>query len=264
MGLLQTSIFIGNSLGPFLGGFMADAFGNRVTFFATSLLLIAAGFIVRIFVKETFLPLRPERLRVRDFIPDVGPLRENRGILILLVLAALIQVGNSIVVPVLPLHIQDIARDAARVGSISGLIIGVSSFASALTAASMGRFAYRIGYARVLFLGFAASGLLHLPQGATGSPWTILIFRTLGALALGMAVPVINALIAGMAARDRQGSVYGLSSAMNAVGLAMGPVIGSAVAMAAGYRAVFFAVAVILGFSAWLTRREVPSAGGKA
>ncbi len=264
MGLLQTAIFIGNSLGPFLGGYMADALGNRFTFFATSLMLIAAGFIVRSFVTETFLPLRPERFRLRDLVPDFPILRENRRILVLIVLAALIQAGNSVVVPVLPLHIQNIARTGAKVGSISGLIIGAGAFASAVSAASMGRFAFRVGYGKLLFFGFAAASALHLPQGVAGDPWSILLFRILSSLALGMTVPAINALIAVTAAKEKQGSIYGLSSAMNAVGMAAGPVIGSAVALVAGYRAVFFASAAILGFSARLTRRGFSSADGGA
>lgn len=257
MGLLQTAIFVGNSLGPFLGGIMADLFGNRVTFFATSLLLASAGIIVRVFVRETFLPLRPEKFHIRNFIPDVRPLFESRSILVLLVLAGLIQVGNSIVVPILPLHIQSITGPGARVGSIAGSIIGVSALASALSAAGMGRFAFRLGYARILFAGFVLSAFFHLPQGIAGTPAGIMIFRTLGAFSLGMAVPVINSLIAGKADKNRQGSIYGLASSMNALGFAAGPIIGASVAMAAGYRAVFFVAAAILACSAWITKRGV-------
>ena len=42
-GLLQMATFLGASLGPLFGGVIADLFGRRVNFFATSVLLLAAA-----------------------------------------------------------------------------------------------------------------------------------------------------------------------------------------------------------------------------
>ena len=40
LGLLQMAVFLGASLGPMFGGVISDAFSHRVTFFATSFLLL--------------------------------------------------------------------------------------------------------------------------------------------------------------------------------------------------------------------------------
>jgi MFS transporter, DHA1 family, multidrug resistance protein len=46
LGLLQMAIFLGASIGPLIGGVIADLVGRRVNFFVTSILLLAAGIIV--------------------------------------------------------------------------------------------------------------------------------------------------------------------------------------------------------------------------
>jgi multiple sugar transport system permease protein len=57
------AIFLGASLGPLVGGFVADLFGLRVNFFATSLLLLAG------------LQSMPENLHRAARIDGAGPLR---------------------------------------------------------------------------------------------------------------------------------------------------------------------------------------------
>jgi DHA1 family multidrug resistance protein-like MFS transporter len=210
--------------------------------------------IVRFWVKEAFLPKRPEKFGIQTLIPDIRPLFESRTILVLVILAGLIQTGISFVLPILPLYVQQIVG-GYKAASTTGLIIGVSAMASALASALASRIAFRIGSARLLFLSFLLAAAFHIPQAFAGSPATLLVFRTLMAIMLGMAIPLINILLAQNTEKSKQGSVYGLAASMNAVGLAAGPMISAVVAVSAGYKAVFFCAAVILAGSAWLTYR---------
>ena len=54
MGLLMVAVYGGTTLGPLLGGLLADVVGFRTTFFITGALLFLGGLIVLLFVKETF------------------------------------------------------------------------------------------------------------------------------------------------------------------------------------------------------------------
>jgi MFS family permease len=54
LGLLQTAVFIGSSVGPMLGGIISDIADLRTTFFITSGLLAAGSFIIICFVHEDF------------------------------------------------------------------------------------------------------------------------------------------------------------------------------------------------------------------
>ncbi|MDR1932166.1 MAG: MFS transporter [Spirochaetales bacterium] len=258
LGLLQTVVSVGNSLGPLMGGFMADSFGHRITFFATSVLLLLAAFIVHRWVREPFLPKRPEKFRAGTFIPDIKPLFESKVILTLVILAGLIQTGISFVVPILPLYVQQIAG-GYKVATTTGIIIGVSAMASAAASAAASRIALRMGSVRLLFLSFFLAAAFHVPQAFAWSSNALLVFRTLTAIMLGMAIPLINILLARNTEKSKQGSIYGLAAATGAVGLAAGPMISAIVAVSAGYRAVFLCAAGILAGSAWLTRRALRS-----
>ncbi|MDR1316960.1 MAG: MFS transporter [Spirochaetales bacterium] len=256
LGLLQTGIALGNSLGPLAGGYLAEAFGNRFAFFITSLLLVAAALIVHFWVKDPFISKRREKFGMRSLIPDFRPLAESRTILTLVILAGLIQMGISFVLPVLPLYVQQITN-GYKVASTTGLIIGVSALASAVASALASRIASRIGYVRLLFFSFFLAAVFHVPQAFAWSGGFLLVFRTLMAVMLGMAIPLINILLAQNTEKSRQGSIYGLASAMYAMGLAAGPMISAVVAIGAGYKAVFLCAALIMAGSAWLTRRSL-------
>ena len=52
LGMIQTAVFVGASIGPFLGGALADLIGYRATFMASSVLFAVGGFIVLFFVQE--------------------------------------------------------------------------------------------------------------------------------------------------------------------------------------------------------------------
>jgi DHA1 family multidrug resistance protein-like MFS transporter len=77
-------------------------------------------------------------------------------------------------------------------------------------------------------------------------------------------MPAVNALIATRSPKERQGSLFGLSTSMGQIGAAMGPMIGSAAATLCGYSAVFFVTAFMLvavvgslGLFARKTRSEI-------
>jgi MFS family permease len=129
--------------------------------------------------------------------------------------------------------------------------------ASALASAGASRIAFRVGSARLLTVSFILAAVFHIPQAFAGSPDSLLVFRTLTAIMLGMAIPLINILLAKNTEKSKQGSIYGLAASMNAVGLAAGPMISALVAVGAGYKAVFICAACILAGSAWLTHRTL-------
>jgi len=52
LGLMQTAVFIGNSVGPLAGGLVAEAVGFRLSFGAAGLLLFTCGALVAAFIHE--------------------------------------------------------------------------------------------------------------------------------------------------------------------------------------------------------------------
>lgn len=246
LGLLQTGIYVGASLGPAIGGVLADLLGYRANFFITGVLLMASAGIALKFVK----PDKPTRTSMgplwRRMLPDFSSVADSPGLIILLLVSAALQIANSTVNPIMPLYIHSISPDSARVATTTGVILGAGALSAALAAASLGRVSYKVGYERTLAFCLAGAVLVMIPQAFVRAPWQLLILRVFGGAMMGASEPSVNAMVALRSDRSRQGSVFGLTSAVNNAGASVGPMIGALAAAAFGYPAAFYSAAVIL------------------
>jgi DHA1 family multidrug resistance protein-like MFS transporter len=246
LGLLQMAIYLGNSLGPMLGGFVSDAFGHRVNFFATSVLLLVGGLLIWRLVDEDFEPPVDRKSVLKSLKPDFSPLTSSKVLWALLGVVAADQIAGTIASPFLPLFIQAISPDASRVASNTGLILGLGAIMSAAAAAIVGKFSYRIGYQRVLMTCMLGAAIFTVPQAFAPNPTVLLLLRLASSFFIGGNMPAVNALITIRTESGKQGSVYGLRTTVASASGAIGPAIGSLIAVGAGYGSVFFATGAIL------------------
>ena len=246
LGLLQMAIFLGASVGPLIGGVIADLFGRRVNFFATSFLLLAAGIIIARFAEDNFSPPEQRKSILASLVPDFRPLARSRALWSLMAVIAADQIAGSVVSPFLPLYIQAITAEAAHVGFTTGVIIGLGAVASALAAIIVGRFSYRLGYRRVLIVCMTGAALFIIPQAFVRTPLQLLVLRMASCFFVGGNLPSVNALIAQRVESGKQGSIYGISSSIASGSNALGPVLGASIALAGGYGPVFLTTAGIM------------------
>jgi DHA1 family multidrug resistance protein-like MFS transporter len=246
LGLLQMAVFLGGSLGPMFGGIISDVFGHRVTFFATSFLLLVAGIVIAKSVKDDFVPPENRKSVLKSMIPDFSPLAHSKALWSLMAVVAADQIAGSIVGPFLPLFIQSISPGNALVGSTTGVILGVSALASAVAAASVGKLSYRLGYQRTLVVCMGTAAIFTIPQAFVHSPVQLLVLRVVSCFFIGGDMPAANALIALRVEPGKQGSVYGLTSSVSSAANAFGPVMGASIAAASGYGSVFIATGGVL------------------
>jgi len=247
LGLMQMAIYLGNSVGPLFGGVVGDQAGYRINFLVTGVLLLSSALIIMRFVREDFTPAPRSGSILRNAVPDFSPIVQVPALAALLAVVFMVQFANSVAVPMLPLFVQSLSRGAERAGSMSGLIIAASSGAGALAAATIGKVSGRFGYGRTLLFCLGGAFLFYLPQGFVSTPWQLLALRLGSGVCLGGTMPSVNALIATLCARERQGSTFGLSASISSTGMALGPAVGAVVATAAGYPSVFFVTTAILG-----------------
>jgi DHA1 family multidrug resistance protein-like MFS transporter len=246
LGLLQMAIFLGASIGPLIGGIIADLVGRRVNFFVTSSLLLVAGIVVARFAEDNFTPPKDRKSLLRSMVPDFRPLASSRALLSLVAVIAADQIAGSILNPFLPLIIQRLAPGSALVGSTTGVILGLGAVSSALAAFGIGRISYRLGYKRTLTICMMGAAVFVIPQAFARTPLQLLFLRMASCFFVGGNLPSANALIAQRAPQGKQGSIYGLTSSVSSASNAIGPVIGAGIAMSAGFSAVFLTTAAIL------------------
>ena len=181
LGLLQMAIWTGASLGPLLGGLVADTWGYRAAFWVTGILLFLAGLTVWRFVEEDFEPpTRDKDSSGGGFWEGVRLVVRQRPLISLFSIRFIVRLGVRLIGPVLPLFVQSLVPPTARLATITGLISGVQAGASAIGAVTLGRASDRIGYRRVLLACTVAGAILYVPQFFVTTPWQLLILQGSG------------------------------------------------------------------------------------
>jgi DHA1 family multidrug resistance protein-like MFS transporter len=255
LGFVQMGVYVGASLGPAVGGFVADSWGYRASFVATATLLALGGALVVALVHES----RADLLESRgDSLTDglrlvVG----SPGVLTVFAVRFLLSSGLRIANPMLPLFVQSLAPGRQGIASLTGLITSTRMVGTALGAVAAGRYATRVGVWRVLRLCLVAAAACHLLQAGAGDVRHLLILSALSGLALGGAVSALSAALAEAAPEGRQGTVFGLQSSVHSLANAVGPLLSGALAAGRGLRIPFLVAGVTFALaSALLARRQ--------
>ena len=265
LGLLQMAIYLGASVGPMLGGLIADHLGYRVTFWVTGGLLFSAGVLVTTLVHEEFTsPEETEGRKKPRLWEGLVMVLRTRALVGVFAISMLMRMGTRVVTPMLPLFVQEIAAPGTKIASLTGIIEGLAAAAGAVTAALLGRVSDRIGYRRILLIcGVAACGLFGLMVGVR-TPTQLMILRALGGAAMGGVLASISALQAALAPSDRYGAVYGVDTSVMAVANAMAPMVGAALAAGWGLPVVFLGAAAMYGLATTVVAAVVPGKAVKA
>jgi DHA1 family multidrug resistance protein-like MFS transporter len=257
LGLLQMAIWTGASLGPLIGGLIADTWGYRAAFWVTGILLFLAGLTVWRFVKEDFQP--PARDKSGGgFWEGVRLVVHQRSLLSLFSIRFILRLAVRLIGPVLPLFVQSLVAPTARLATITGLISGVQAGASAIGAVTLGRASDRIGYRRVLVACTALGAVLYVPQFFVTTPWQLLILQGAVGLTMSGVLASTSALLANLAPEGRQGAVYGVDASVVSAANAVGPMLGASIAAVVGLRAPFLLTAGGLALAAGLAWLLVP------
>jgi DHA1 family multidrug resistance protein-like MFS transporter len=271
LGLLQMSIYLGNSLGPWLGGLIADHLGYRATFWVTGALLFLAGVLVAVGVREAFTSPEGEEDSVAGTEGASGARRRPRlwdGLLLVLRTRALLGVfgirvlmntAANVVGPVMALYIQSLAAPGVRIASLTGTITGLASATSAGAAIVLGRVGDRLGPRRVLLACGAAAGLLYGLQAWAQTTTHVLLLRVIAGVALGGILASLSALLAALAPKGRYGAVYGVDTSMMAVANAIAPMLGAALTAGWGLSSVYLGSAVLYAVSTTAVAALIPA-----
>ncbi len=260
LGMIQMAIYLGSTAGPFLGGFVADQFGYRPTFWITGGLLFVAGIVTSILVREDFTPVDGAASGQKG-VPiwqGVAMVLGTQALLILFGIRVLERMAIQVVGPVMALFIQSIAPPDTKIATLTGTITGFASAASAVSAVFLGRLSDRVGGRRVVIVCSAASALCFAMQSQATTPLMLLIWRTLAGVSIGGIVASVSALQAALVPKDRYGAVYGVDTSLVAGANAIAPMIGAGLTTAWGLPAAFVGAAVMYALVAVTVFVAVP------
>jgi DHA1 family multidrug resistance protein-like MFS transporter len=233
MGLLMLGVFLGNTIGPSIGGVLGDTFGFRNSFFIASGLLLIAGLGVLFLVKEKF-----ERPVKENSLGDVWRLFCSKAMLPLLVTICIIGMSQNVVQPVITLFIKELnpTGSASTSAGLAFALLGLTAAASSLIAGRLGR---HISLMKVLAFSCLGAALLSLsPIFVTTSTQLIVLVGLMG-LFQGANMTSTSSLIGLSLPVSQQGIAYGLSQSATSLGNGLGPIIGGALVSLLGLRYIF-------------------------
>jgi len=233
MGLLMLAIYVGNAIGPTIGGISAHALGYRITFFVTAGLLVIGSILVHFLVKETFSP--PIQ---KASLKSMGQLARSKSFLPLLITCGMISLAFQTSQPIIALYMAQLGSvETAAVSS--GLAFSLLGVFTAISSVISGRLIGRISPKKVLVIACVGTGLLYvLPMLATSTTQLIIFIGLIG-LTQGSAVTSSTSMVGMSVLIAEQGIAYGLSQGANAAGFSLGPIIGGSAAQIINFRYVF-------------------------
>jgi len=251
MGITMLAVFSGGSLGPIIGGFVADHYGYQTTFYLSGGFLLVGGMIVLFMLKEDF--QRPIQSKINPFRGMVN-LSMSKQMLPLLAIMCLVSVGQSMVNPIISLRVKEI-NALGKAATTSGLIFSLTGVMAAISSLIGGRLGQRISLPKIMAFCIFVIGLLYLPMMWAGTIGLFAVFIILTGLLRGGQATSTNSLVGQSVTKEEQGIAYGLGQSASSLGGGMGPLIGGALAGALGLSPIFAISAGIFIISGFLTMR---------
>jgi DHA1 family multidrug resistance protein-like MFS transporter len=256
---MQTAVFLGGSIGPFIGGTMADHYGYRIPFGVTGGLLFLGGALVLFGARERFTPPDPND---RASVPPLRVLLRNPTVLGLLGVFFVLNISLSFVGPIFPLFVEQVSGSAQRAATDTGFLLAIAGVASAISAGVIGKLGDRLGHKSVIVTCTVLTGLLSFPHYFAQSLPQLAVLRILLGLATGGMMPAMNALVAHVVPRSTIGQAYGFATTASSLGWAAGPALGGFAAAAFGYRWPFVMMGALLLLVAVSQQRWITAGTG--
>jgi DHA1 family multidrug resistance protein-like MFS transporter len=235
IGLITVAVFGGSSLGPLLGGVVADYLGYRATFYVSGGLLLLGGLIILLGVREKFeRPARGEGVSLRNMLRLAG----SKEMLPLLIALCLLGIGPAMVSPLISLLVKELNPEG-QAATAAGLTFSLMGVAAAISSVVSGRLGERISLRKIMIISCLGTGLFYLPPMWAGSVGQLLTFLALTGLLRGGLTTSSNSLVGLLAVQSQQGVAYGLSQSASSLGSGLGPLIGGSLAQLLGLKPIF-------------------------
>ena len=154
--------------------------------------------------------------------------------------------------PFLPFYVHDLgSASGLSVDFLAGMAYSAQAFTMMLTSPVWGALADRYGRKLMVERAMFGGAVVILLMAFVRSAEELVLLRAIQGLITGT-IAAANALVAAVAPRERMGYAMGVLQVGLGSGVALGPLIGGAVADVYGYSAAFYVTSALLFFSGLL------------
>ena len=243
LGTLQMGSVSGTLFGPMIGGLMADTFGFIYTFIITSAIIGFAALIVLVGLRE-IKRVKKKDAHVYARSTIIQGIFHHRLLLNVMIITALIQIGNFSIQPLLSLYVSHLT-DASQVAFLAGATFSATGVGNLLFARRWGRLGDSIGYEKVLTFLLILAFIFIIPQAFVTELWQLMVLRLLFGIAVGGMIPTTTALMRREAPIEIQGEVMGYNTSFRFLGNIIGPMFGGIVSGFIGIPSVFIVTGLL-------------------
>ncbi|MFT4416663.1 MFS transporter [Fredinandcohnia humi] len=223
LSLISSASATGMILGPLLGGGMAELWGNRWAFASAGIIVFIATILIIFFVKEeNFKPNKEKGSIINDFKVALN----NHPFSLVLMLTLVISCSTMILEPILPLYISELGSSSTYTTLLTGLVISIPGIASALFAPVWGKWADKVGFQRVLFIGLLGAGVGTFAQILFSQILGFSLVRFVYGIFFCTVYPALNGLVVKSTPEEFRGRAFSLNQTSNQIGGMIGPLLG--------------------------------------
>ena len=258
IGMMNSAVFLGNSVSPLLGGFFADLFGYRTSFFVASGLLFASFLMSMLFIHENF---TPEKQATFSFFTDIRKILFHASVLPIVGMIFLYGISRTMERPVLPLLVQDIVTlqpGSPGLATQSGIVTSAAGFAAVLSGIIIGTLADRGRSLKIGVICGLSAAFFEIWVVFANQVWQLTAIYFCAAFFIGGIDPILKVILARIVPNEQRGSAFGLIGSARSFGWFIGAFSGGIFAAILGLRSVFVIIAglfvIIAGLLALLGR----------
>lgn len=240
IGSLSAMIYIGNMAGNSLGGYFADAFGYRMAFIVSGLILFLPVILVSIFVKENFTAVEGASLwpSRKNISGNISKLSIAIPILAVIFVAGFCVFFDSGMFPLLVQEIHGKLEGASlRTGSINA-VAGLGGIVGSMLVSYLSD---KFAPSRIAIVAALIAGCAMLPQAFATTLGTVLIFRFCMVMCSTSLDPIFQVWLSKVTPQNIRGMVFGLASTARSFGWFAAPLLSGCLASVYGIRFLYIA-----------------------
>lgn len=246
MSQMMTAGTAGNLVGPLLGGALSSFFGNmfggawgyRIPFFITSVLMFIVFLGTTFLVHEDFTPISREKMKPMGEI--MRSLPSVKLIIVMFITTMLVQSSTMSIDPIVSLYVKSMMPHGSNVAFVAGVVAATPGLGTLIAASRIGHKMDEIGPLRVLRTGLVVGLVLFIPMALTNNPWVLAVLRFfLGIASAGM-LPAAQTVLTLNTPQESFGRIFSYNQSFQAVGAVLGSLLGSTISGFSNYATVFW------------------------
>jgi DHA1 family multidrug resistance protein-like MFS transporter len=273
LGFMTSSNFIGYSIGPVLGGLLAEQLGYRSCFIIGGLLMVLGFLLVTLLVKEDkstfgesakFAKNKEERkklhqvetvdedtmmttgARIKSINEKSGIINKTKIIIMILIILFINRTARIIFSPFIPLFVQENINTSVGAATYTGLINGAIGIAGAIAAITLARLGDKYDKNKVVLILSIISLPLTIMLSLNTSLIMFAIFFALFSFVAGGIEPILTSSASEHTNTKNRGRLFGFLGAVGNGAFMISPIIGTYISIKFSISAILFLIPILV------------------